>query len=281
MGESPASGGDCGRHALVAEKGDGGVAVEPLELRAGEACLVESARVPRALGEHEAHAVGAAAVGCEDECLEAGGVKPLGVVDHDQDRRRIGAQRQQRQGGAVDRQRGGARGRESQRPAQRLGLHRGEFVEAVEQRPQHRGQTAEGETPLELDTRGPQHLEATAPGLGGRPVEQGRLALAHLTLDDDHRGAVAVHAIEQAGKHVQLGLPAPEAGGELTSRARRCMPRHAPLPHGSSLGAVTARPVIEPALLPGRPRMAFDRSWSRARRRPAPRPPGEARPGSL
>jgi hypothetical protein len=207
VGEVPAPDGDESHHARIAQQRDGRITVEAAEVDAGEARLVEGAVHARALREGETHPVGVAAVGGEDEGLEARGVDPVGVVDHDQHRRRVGAERQQRQGGGVHGQHRGLGPFEPERPPQGLGLHVGQVVEPVQQRAEDRGQAAEGQTPLELDAGDSQDLEPAAPGGAGRPVQQRRLALPGLALHDDDRRPVGGDVVEHAREHAQLRLP--------------------------------------------------------------------------
>jgi hypothetical protein len=190
-------------------------------------------------------------VGGEHERLEAGRVEPVGVVHHDQDGGGIGAEGQQRQGGRVHREGRRPGGPEAERAGQGVGLHRGQVLEAVEQRTEDGDEAAECEAPLELDAGRPQHGEAAVARGGGRPVEQHRLAGAGVAVEDDHRGPVGDDVVEQPVEGRQLDVAAVKGSGWSCPHVGHARSSSVPFPTPSSL--LTCQPGTRRRRAPGSP----------------------------
>ena len=125
-------------------------------------------------GEQDRHGVGLEPAGGEQEGVGRAPIEPLGVVDHDQ-QRRLGAQLgEEAQRAGADQEPAGRRALgQAERRAQRRGLGAGQAVEAVEERVQQQVEGPEGQLGLRLDPDASQHPHPTR-----RPdgvVEQRRL----------------------------------------------------------------------------------------------------------
>ena len=160
-------------------------------------------------GQQQRQPFGFQPPGGKRERVQGGAVKPLGVVDQDQQRAVLRQQRQQGQHRQPGQQRiGGHRiGGQRERTEQRVHLPVRQGRHPVQHRPQQQVETGERQVPLGLPAGRGQHPQPRRPGLPFRIGQQD--GLAHPCLAQQHQHpAVRRGRIHQPPQPGQLAVPA-------------------------------------------------------------------------
>ena len=190
----------------------GGARLQAVQFDHGQAARVKGSGCG-AHGDEHGHALGVQPAGQERHHLGGGTVKPLGVVDHDQQRLAVGRDRHQVECRDADGQRLGVHRRaDRERSGQRRSLDVAKGTDVLLERPQQLGQRCERELALRLEPAGREHGHAVARSHG--ILEQGALADARFAGDHDDRTLPSQSRVERG----------------LDASALRCPPqKHRPI----------------------------------------------------